>query len=204
MTDSKVRFVDRSHQPNADIGIDHLHVLATGLRNRTEGDALPSKIELDGVTTGNGKLKVTAEVDPLAKEPKFTTKMELRALSLPAINSFLLAYANADVSRGNFEMYAEAKAENGSYNGYVKPFFNDLDFKTVSDKHKPAIERVAKSAANAVVSVLKNKDNQKVATQTPFSGTFDNPGIGVWATIDNLLRNAFVQALRGGFGGGRT
>jgi hypothetical protein len=50
---------------------------------------------------------------------------------------------------------------------------------------------------------LENEEKGQVATQTPFSGTFDQNQIDVWAAVANLLRNAFIQALREGFDPGR-
>lgn len=201
VNDAKFHFIDHTHQPAPDIVLEKVHLLATGLRNRSEGEELPAKLGIQGVTTGKGKLNVRVEADPLSKTPRFTTTMELNELSLPDCNSILAAYANADVSSGTFDFYLEATAQNGGYQGYVKPFLKDVNFKTASDKDKPAMQRLAKTAANAVISVLKNKDENKVATKAPFSGTFDQNGVDVWATVQNLLRNAFIQSLREGFDG---
>lgn len=204
VNDAKFHFIDRTRQPTPDLVLEHVHLLATGLRNRREGEELPAKLSIQGMTTGHGKLNVAVQADPLAKEPRFSTTMELNDLSLPDCNAFLAAYANADVSSGIFEIYLEATAQNGGYQGYVKPFLKDVNFKTVSDKDKPVVQRLAKSAANAVMSVLKNKEEDKVATKAPFSGTFDQNGVDVWTTVENLLRNAFIQALREGFDGGAS
>jgi hypothetical protein len=51
------------------------------------------------------------------------------------------------------------------------------------------------------VSVLKNDEKDQVATKAPFSGTFNQNDVDVWTTVEFLLRNAFVQALREGFEG---
>jgi Domain of Unknown Function (DUF748) len=204
VNDAKVHFIDRTHQPTPDLALEHLHLVATGLRNRSQGEELPAKIHIQGVTTGHGQLAIAVEADPLAKAPRFTTTMEVKQLSLPEWNNFLAAYANADVSSGTFEFYLEANAQGGGYQGYIKPFLKDVNFKTTSDKDKNAAQRLAKTAANAVLKVLKNKDENKVATKAPFSGTFDQNGVDLWTTVQNLLRNAFVQALREGFEGGAS
>ncbi|HEX2855228.1 MAG TPA: DUF748 domain-containing protein [Opitutaceae bacterium] len=199
----KVRFLDRSVQPQVDIALSDLQVLGTNLGNRPEPEdgPMPAKVELTGTTTGNGRLRVSVQADPLAKQPQFKTEMELLGMDLPALNSFLLAYANADVARGTFEIFTEVNAADGAYEGYVKPFFKDLDFKTASDKDKNAAQLLMKKAVSAVTSVLKNDETNQVATKTPFAGNFTDNKVGVWTTIQNLLRNAFVQALRGGFEG---
>lgn len=199
----RVRYLDRAHQPNVDVEIGDLHVLVTGLQNRsaTEQSELPARVQVSGVTTGDGQLKVNVTADPASKTPRFTAALEVRELSLPEFNSFLRAYTSADVSRGSFEMYSEIKAEGGGYKGYVKPFLRDLDLKNVEDKNKKLGERAKEKVVSVVTSLLKNDEEQKVATATPFSGTFDQNQVGVWETVHNLMRNAFVQALREGFEG---
>jgi hypothetical protein len=201
--DTRVRFIDRTRSPVAEIGMEHLHIIATGLGNRPEKDAgpLPARLNLSATTTGNGRLTVALQLDPLAKQPRFKSTFELRDVSLPAMNNFLAAYANADVAAGTFELFIEVEAEGGAYQGYVKPFFKDLDFKTASDQDKSPGELIVKKTIAAVATVLKNKDEEKVATKAPFSGNFADNQVDVWTTIQNLFRNAFLQALREGFEG---
>jgi Domain of Unknown Function (DUF748) len=201
-----VRFIDRTKQPQVDVALENLHVLASDLTNRpaAKDGPLPVKVEVQGITTGNGKLNMTAEADPLAKEPRFIMRFELRDMELPPFNSFLLAYSDADVSRGTFELFVEANAAGGAYQGYIKPLFKDLDFKNPSDKDKNFAQRVKEKAVSAVSSVLKNDEEKKVATKAPFAGNFADNQVDVWTTIVNLLRNAFIEGLRGGFEGQPT
>lgn len=203
LTDGRIHFVDVTKQPEAEVAIENLRVVATDLQNRPEpdGDPLPAKVQVEGVMTGNGQLKASVAVDPLAEQPRFQGSFEVRGLSLPPLNSFLLAYANADVSAGTFEVYSEIQAQNGAYEGYVKPLFHDLDFRTASDRDKNAAELLAKKVVTAVASLLENEDEEQVATRAPFSGNFADNEVDIWTTIATLFRNAFVQALRGGFEG---
>jgi hypothetical protein len=199
-----IRYVDRTREPLIDVGLTSMHMLATGLGNRPdkEDGELPAKVELRGVTTGNGNLILSVQADPLAKQPRFTTDFQLREMDLTALNNFLLAFADADVSRGSFELFLEVNAKDGAYEGYIKPFFKDLDFKTASDKDKSPAQLLKKKVVSAVTSVLKsNDDDKKVATKAPFRGNFADNKVDVWTTIRTLLRNAFLQALREGFEG---
>ncbi|HTO04073.1 MAG TPA: DUF748 domain-containing protein [Opitutus sp.] len=200
---ARFQFVDRTEMPPVDFGIHSLHILATELQNRPKanGDPLPARVEINGLVTGNGKLKVSLRLDPMAEQPRFALNFELRELSLPSINSFLLAYASADVSRGTFELYSEIDAQEGRYEGYVKPLFHDLDFKTASDENKGFAERLKEKVVSAVATVFENKAEEQVATNAPFAGNFANNELDIWTTIANLIRNAFVQAIRGGLEG---
>jgi hypothetical protein len=199
VNEAKLRFIDRTYSPNVDLALDHVKIVGSGLSNRPDGEALPAKLQLDGVTTGGGKLALGIQADPLAKTPTFKTTMELKELSLPACNSLLLAYAEVNVTSGSFEIFIEAQGKNGGYNGYVKPFFKDVDFKPT--KKADVVKKLAATAADAVMSVLKNDEKDQVATKAPFSGTFNQNDVDVWTTVEFLLRNAFVQALREGFEG---
>lgn len=202
LKNARVRFVDYSHQPNAEMVIDDLRILVTELQNRGDPgqhESYPTRIEIRGTTTGQGRLRASVMVDPFAERPRFSANFEIKAMQLPAANSFLQAYANADVSRGTFEVYAEMDAKDGRYEGYLKPLFHDLDFRTASDEHKSPAKRVAEKVVTAVASVLENDDKEQVATKAPFSGNFADNRVDVWSTITTLLSNAFVQALRGGF-----
>lgn len=200
---SRIHFIDRTQQPVPEFTLDQIHIVAEDLQNRPKanGEPLPAHVTMTAVTSGNGKVRSTIRVDPTSDKPRFALTLELREMSLPPLNNFLLAYANADVSRGSFEVYSEINAENGHYEGYLKPLFHDLDFRTASDRDKSAGELLAKKAVAAVVSVFKNKEEQQVATKAPFAGNFADNRVDVWSTIATLFRNAFVQALRGGFEG---
>lgn len=203
LTGGRIRVADVSKDPAAELTVENLQVVVTDLQNRPKanGDPLPAKLKIDGRFAGGGQLHAEAQVDPLSEQPRFTGSFEIRELQLPAMNGFLLAYANADVSRGTFEVYSEVEARDGRYEGYVKPLFHDLDFRTASDRNKNAAELLAKKVVSTVASVLKNDEKDQVATKAPFAGNFANNEVDIWTTIATLFRNAFVQALRGGFEG---
>ncbi|HYD82499.1 MAG TPA: DUF748 domain-containing protein, partial [Opitutus sp.] len=170
--DARVVFLDRTHQPTPELVLERLHVVAHDLQNRPKAndDPLPAKIEITGVTTGNGELRSSIQVNPIAEQPRFTMDFELRGMQLPPLNNFLRAYANADVSRGSFEVFVEVDAEGGAYNGYVKPMFHDLEFRTASDEDKNFAEKLKGKAVAAVASVFKNDEADQVASKAPFAG----------------------------------
>jgi hypothetical protein len=119
-------------------------------------------------------------------------------MALPPMNEFLKAYALVDVARGTFELYSEVNAKGGHYNGYLKPFFKNLEFRAVPDPDKNLLQRAAVKLASTAQNLLKS-DEGKVATKAPFEGDFADNKVDVWTTVENLLRNAFVTSLREGF-----
>jgi len=200
MRDTRIRFVDRAMNPPPEIVMEGVSIVATGLTNRpAAGDELPASLEVKGGVKTGGRVSVDARFNPVADQPRFTTKMKVEGLALPPLNHFARYYGKADVESGRFTVFVEADAEGGRYQGYVQPFFEDLSFKAVQEE-KNVLKRAATKVADAVASVLESEE-EKVATQIPIQGNFTDNDVDIWTTIRTLMRNAFVQALREGFAG---
>jgi hypothetical protein len=198
-----LRFIDTTHSPRVDIAIRDLRVHATGLQNRPadRGDTLPAKIDISGTTIGDGQLRLFTKMDPLADKPHFQLAMELKKVFLPAMNNFLRAYANVEVDKGQFEIFAQMTMGDNHYEGYVKPFFSDLSFGDVKDEQKSLGHKLWKKIVAGVVNLAKNSDSKQVATRIPFSGEADNLDIHTWKSIQNGLHHGFVKALSQSFEG---
>lgn len=193
--ESRLHYVDESVEPRVDVQVAHLEVIATGLRNRTEDDdqEFPARIDLTGETLGGGRLRIATEVEPLAPQPHFLLKLELEQVSLPALNDFLRAYGGVDVSAGTFNGYLEMTAREGRFDGYFKPFFENVDFKDVPGQDKRVGEQIWEGVVRFFAFVFKNHRRDQVATRIPFSGEFGSTEVGAWKTFVNLLRHAFVR-----------
>lgn len=192
-----LQLLDEEAEPPVDIGLEAMELVATDLRNRPEpgGDPLPARITARGTTVGGGNVILSATADPLAMQPHFDLNLQIEAVSLPKLNDYLRAYANIDVSEGTFMMYAELAAAEGRFEGYVKPFFEDVSFQDYPHQEKPVLERVWETIVSGLATILKNKPRDQVATRIPVSGEFSDPEMGFWATIGNLFRHGFVEAL---------
>ena len=202
VTDSKIHYLDPNRNPKLDFTLNISELTATGLTNERlkDGREYPAKLAAKATTTGNGAVTIALEFDPLASWPHFIFRVQLSHLNLPDFNDFLLAFSDADVSKGTLDLEVEMQANKGAYSGYAKPFFSDLDFKRPADAAKPMGKRIEKKVISAAAKLLKNHEG-KVATTVPFQGNFDKGGVQVWRTIVGLLKNAFIQALREGFQG---
>jgi hypothetical protein len=203
VTEGELHFVAPARETPVDVFVRNLHVRARGLRNRPDldSDAYPATVLVEGVTPGNGNLSLTSELEPLAEKPRFHLRLKLDKLSLPAVNQFLQSYANVDVSAGEFTGYLEMVARDGKYEGYLKPFFENLVFKSAQDKEKNVFARLWEKIVAAAAKLLKNDETDQVALRVPFSGEFGATSVGFWESVRTLLRNAFVEALKEGLDG---
>jgi len=132
--------------------------------------------------------------EPLAAQPHFHLSMNLDNVNLPALNETLMAYAGVDVGRGTFRMAAEMAGHEGGFQGYVKPFFENLDFKNVADKDKGLGSRIWEHLVQVFSWVVKNKARDQVGTRIPFEGRFGDPKVGFWVTVRNLFHHGFIRA----------
>lgn len=193
----RLEYRDDHATPRVDISLDQLKLTATGLRNRTGGgiDELPAKIQLTGTTIGGGQLVFNAALEPLAARPHFDLDAQVEGVSLPALNDYLRAYGKVDVSRGTFKAYAEVAGKDGHFEGYIKPFFNDVSFKDLADEHKNVAQRAWESVVSGLVAVFKNKERNQLGTRIPFGGELNDPKAGLLATFGNLFKHGFIKAL---------
>jgi hypothetical protein len=198
-----LRFIDTTHTPHVDISVRDLKVTATGLQNRPskEGDTYPAKIDISGTTIGEGEFHLFTKAEPLADKAHFELAMELKKVSLPALNDFLRAYANVEVSQGQFEVFAQMAMANGHYEGYVKPFFSDMKFADLNDGERSLGHKIWTAIVAGIAELAKNKNSKQVATRIPFSGESSGLDIHMWKSIENGLHHGFVKALSQGFEG---
>jgi hypothetical protein len=196
-----LRFVDSTQTPKVDIEIKDLSIRAVGLRNRTGEDPgpYPAKVELTGTTVGAGHLRLYAKLEPLAEKPHFEINLELTKMVLPSLNDFLHAYTGVMVAQGRFELFSQMTMHDGHYEGYVKPFFNDLRLGETANE--PLGERIKTKLYGAFAEFAKNSKTKQVATRIPFSGEDGALDVHTWKSIENGLHHGFVKALSHGFEG---
>ena len=139
-------------------------------------------------------MKFFLAAEPLAVDPHFHLSLQLDDVNLPALNQSLRAYANVDVSRGTFRLVAEMAGRDGGFQGYVKPFFENVDFHNLEDKDKGIRSQIWEQVVAGLAWLVKNKQRKQVATRIPFEGRFGDPKVGLFATITNLFRHGFIRA----------
>ena len=197
IADGLLRYVDTTRQPNVNVFVTHVRATATGLRNRPgerKSGEFPAEMTLEGDSLGAGKLKLSLAAEPLADEPHFHLSLKLDDVNLPALNESLRAYAHVDVGRGTFRLVAEMAGRDGGFQGYVKPFFENVEFHNADDKEKGIGARIWKDLVASAAWLVKDKARDQVGTRIPFEGKFGDTKVGLLATIANLFRHGFVRA----------
>lgn len=198
ITDGLLRYINNAKEPKADLFVTHMRLTAVGLRNRPDetpaGEELPAKITVDGESLGGGTLKIVLDAEPLADQPHFHLDLKLDRVDLPQLNDSLRAYANVDVGAGTFQLVAEMAGKDGGFQGYVKPFFENLNFKNLKDEDKGLAAQIWEKLVAGMAHLVKNKSRDQVATRIPFEGKFGDAKMGLFATIMNLFRHGFIKA----------
>jgi hypothetical protein len=196
ITHGMVRYIDDTRKPRVDVFVKNMEAVATGLRNRPDEtkEEFPAKIQVQGDSLGAGKLSLLVDAEPLAARPHFHLSLKVEKLNLPALNESLKSIANVDVGRGIFDLVVEMGGRDGAFEGYVKPFFSDLDFHNIEDKNKSIGSRLWERVVAGVAWLVKNKPRNQVATRIPFQGEFGDSQVGLWATVRNLFHHGFIRA----------
>jgi hypothetical protein len=195
--EGSVWFHDIGTEPKVDVYLTNMVAVCTNLYNtRDLASELPADFRAKGITLGGGELEIHVKLDPLADEPRFDLELALEALDLTALNEMLEAYGKFNVKRGTFELFAEIAGSEGKFDGYVKPFMQDLDVLELGQDATSPLKLAWQAIVAGAVKLFKNHPQDQVATKIPVSGTFEKTDVEVWTTIVNVLRNAFVEAFK--------
>lgn len=196
ITQSELRLINReAGDLPYDIRLSKLQLVAQNLRNRpTRPEELTAEIHLTSMTDGGGRLELNGRGNPLAAQPHFDLNLQLQHVALPKLNDFLRAYAGVDVRAGSLSIYAEMSAAEGQFQGYLKPFLENIDFTDTEMQRKPLLDKLWESTVSFLAFVFKNHARNQIGTRVPFSGEFDDTQVETLATVAGLLRHAFIKA----------
>ena len=195
INDGEIHYRDFHSSPRVDIFAKQVHIVAENLSNVNRNkETLPSTAEATAMVYG-GHAKLTMKLNALNKVATFDAKAELVSLDITKLNNFLDAYAKLDVKKGTISIYTEAAAKDGRITGYTKPIIKDLQVVNwEKDKDKP-LKLAWEAVVGAVAWIFKNHSKDQLATKAEFEGNLKNPDVNVWSILQEILYNAFIQAL---------
>jgi hypothetical protein len=153
-----------------------------------------ASLQADGRVMGNAPIALTGQFDPNASKPVFDLNLSLERAELVNVNPWLRRFLNVDAQRGTFSMYSELAASDGRFEGYVKPILVDPDIFDVKEPASGPFQRAWEALVGIGTKLLKNPDENQVATEIPLSGELEDPSADLVSTVVNLFRNAFVYA----------
>jgi hypothetical protein len=193
--DSEIRLLNKADELPYDIRLRDLNMVTMGLRNRAaEATELPASLALEANTDGEGRLYITGVADLLAAQPRFDLDLELRGVDLPRLNDFLRTHAGVDVSEGTISVFAEIGAADGRFEGYVKPFLENVDFSDYPTQEKPVLDSLWEAGVSFLATVFKNHARDQLGTRLPFSGELGDTHVDTLRTLAGIVRHAFIQA----------
>ena len=189
-----IHYYDFHADPEINLQLTDLELQADNLTNTTKStDLMPQTVTVTGRPLKVGRLDVRLSVNVDIKQPTFAEKIKIDDVPIPALNSFIAKYASVYAKSGTLSFLSEMTSKNGSYDGYMKPFFDQLEFEPMP-KDRKGIAAIWASLLNGVKGVLQN-DQKIVATEVPVRGQYKDPNIDMWSAAFGILKNAWFQAL---------
>ncbi len=179
-----------------------LHGIEATLENFATNAALarkePTVFAMTGTLQRSGEVQVFATADPLAKALTFAGQGTLRGFSLAEVGRLMDAKAAVKPSAGTVDLFARFTAKGGELSGGVRPFLKGAELKAAEPGVGPKLKEWIGDAA---LEIFEDEDTGAVATTIPIMGAVQGPQVQAVPTILGILRNAFVQGLRGGLRG---
>ncbi len=196
--DGSVHFRAYQTAKPVDVHISKLEATIDNLGNiRDETDSLVSTVRATGVVMDHAKFEYNMTLDPFAYRPTFHLAVRLLNLDVTKINDLARAYGKFDFKRGWFDLILETDAKEGQVSGYVKPLFRNLQVFSLGEdlQQDNMLQFFWQALVGSVTRLLKNQLRDQFGTLIPFSGdATGDTTVDIFATVGNLLRNAFIRA----------
>lgn len=191
----KVAFVELQQEPNIDLYINKIELVADNLRNvRGANRTLPSTVNATGITIGEGTMKLEGKINLIKEIPDMDLSLAIEGGDVTALNNFTRHYAGIDFESGTFGLYSEVAIADGYMKGYLKPLLKDTE---LIGKEDGFLGVLWEGFVGFFKFLLKNQSTDTLATKVPLEGDLNNVDAGIWATVFNIFENAWIKAFSG-------
>jgi Domain of Unknown Function (DUF748) len=198
ITDSRFAYREETVTPPYRVFFDVDELLVEQFSNQAEDP--PAFLTIKGRFMGSGPTRVWADFRPGAVPPEFDVRMRIEDTDLRTLNDVFRAHGGFDVADGRFALFSEIAVKQGRIDGYVKPFFVDMDvYDAQQDESKGLARKAYEGIVGGVAELLTNRPRDEVATRTDLSGPLEDPKTSTLDVVLNLVRNAFFKAILPGF-----
>lgn len=195
--DSTLGYVDRMRQPGYRAYLSEAHVNVRGFSNQPGADK--THLLIYGKFMGAGESWLNLWLRPRRQDPELDLSAQIESTPLKAMNDLFRTYGAFDVAAGWFSFYSQIRVENRHIDGYVKPFFTDVEvYDLRQDADKALFRQLYEGLVGGLATLLENRRGQ-VATEAEVRGRAKNPELSTWEVIVNFVRNAFFKAILPGF-----
>jgi hypothetical protein len=166
----------------------------SNIRNSTT--PLVATVQATSLVMDQAKFEFKMTLDPFSYRPTFHMATRILGLDLTKINNLARSYGKFDFERGWLDIVIESDSKEGQITGYVKPLFRDPKiFSITADiKDENALELFWQALLGTLTNAFKNWSRDQFGTLIPFSGDASGTTTEIFATIGNVLRNAFIRA----------
>jgi hypothetical protein len=191
----KVGFVKLQEDPNIDLYMNQLELVADNLRNvKRDRNKLPSPIKASAVSIGKGDFKLDGGMDIIKEIPDMDINFSLEKADITALNDLTRNYGGIDFKEGELDVYGEIAIANAFMKGYVKPMLKNT--KLIS-KDDGIFAVLWEGFVGMFKFILKNQGTDTLATRVPLEGDLNNVNAGVWTTVFSIFENGWISAFQG-------
>lgn len=194
---AELGYIDQTTNPPYRVFLSNADITIRDISNQAEAN--PGRIEAKGLFMGSGQTELIATFMARRQNPQLELSLRIENTDLRALNDLFQAYGDFDVVAGRFSLYTQLRIANGEVEGYVKPFFADIDvYDSEQDAEQSLPSKIYEGIVGGISTLLENPRDE-VATQATVKGSTTSPELSTWEVIINLIRNAFFKAILPGF-----
>ncbi|WP_420459540.1 DUF748 domain-containing protein [Neolewinella sp.] len=190
--DGKLAYVEVNAEPNIDLEITKLRLVADNLSNVVAApNTLPSPVTASGVSFGGGAVKLDGKVNLLREVPDVDLTFSLEGASATALNDWTRQYVGIDFESGTFEVFSEVAIADGFMKGYIKPLLTDGK---LIGKDDSFTQTVWEGFVGFFKFLFTNQKTDTLGTEVAFEGDLTDPQVKIWPTVTNIFKNAWIKA----------
>ncbi|MCW8093298.1 DUF748 domain-containing protein [Alteromonas sp. ASW11-130] len=200
--DGKVAFHNTDVKPEVHISLHDITLKAQNLVNsRDLSKDLVGRVEAQGEAASAGTIKLKGSLDPQTQKPTFDLDVKAEQIALVNFKNFLDTYAPFDLEAGSLDLALELASDNGEIKGYAKPILHNVEVFSwkgdIEQDNDGFFQGMVEMGSAFIAELLENQSKDQIATRIPIEGSIDSPDTPLIPTVLGILKNAFIQALKG-------
>jgi hypothetical protein len=190
-------FVELSSDPEINMFLEKINLQATNLSNVVnKEEALPSNLKARAISFGGGAVTLFGNMNLLKTIPDMDLEFQLQKANVTALNDLTRKYVGVDFESGTFELYSEMAIADGYLKGYIKPMF--IDTKLIAKDDEGGIfKKLWEGFVGVFKFLFTNQGTDTLATRVPLEGDLNEVDAGIFTTVVNVFKNAWIQAFSG-------